>query len=147
VTGFQKRIHDRHTLSLYMEVYQGARDKEPLFKCRSNNIGIGGLMLHSPGVKLRPGSNVKVLLKATCRSGLKVFPVDARIVWKSAEAVGMQFSPLNEIEQRDFKRFLFESKVAVHSGKRKRWRDRTDITATIANPSKKESLNKKGLST
>lgn len=132
MAGFQKRVHDRHTLSLFMEVYQDDKDKEPIFKCRTNNIGIGGLMIHNQGLSLRRGSRVKVVLKATCRSGLKIFPVEARIIWKTAEAIGMQFSPLNETEQRDFKRFLFESKVAVHSNNRRRWRESTEITATIS---------------
>jgi c-di-GMP-binding flagellar brake protein YcgR len=143
MTGFKKRTHDRHTLSLYMEVYQDAKDKEPLFKSRTNNIGIGGLMMHNQGIKLRTGSKVKVILKATCRSGLKVFPVDAKVVWKTTEAIGLQFSPLNEIEQKNFKRFLFESKVAVHSGKRRRWRESTEITATITPPSLKEAALKR----
>jgi hypothetical protein len=114
-----------------MEVYEGSKDKEPLFKSRSNNIGIGGLMIHNQGQTLRKGLKVNVLLKATCRSGLKEFQVEARIVWKTPEAIGMQFSPLNDTEQKNFKRFLIESKVAVHSSNRRRWREGTNITATV----------------
>jgi hypothetical protein len=131
MTGFNKRAHDRHTLSLFMEVYEDNVRQEPLFKCRTNNIGIGGLMIHNQDQMLRKGVKVKVILKATCRSGLKEFPVDAKIVWQTAEAIGMQFSPLSEAEEKNFKRFLFESKVAVHSNSRKRWRETTNITAAL----------------
>lgn len=134
MTGFQKRAHDRHTLSLYMEVYENDKHKAPLFKCRTNNIGIGGLMIFNQGQTLRNGAKVNLVLKATCRSGLKEFPVEARIIWKTSEAIGMQFSPLNEAEQKNFKRFLFESKVAVHSTNRRRWRETTSVTATVIPP-------------
>lgn len=136
MADFKERAHDRHTLSLFMEVYQDAKDNEPLFKCRTNNISIDGLMIHNQGPTLQAGSKVKVVLKATCRSGLKVFPIGAKIVWKTDEAIGMQFSHLNETEQRDFKRFLFESKAAVHSNNRRRWRESTEITAAISNSSR-----------
>lgn len=138
MTGFQKRVHDRHTLSLFMEVFEDVKNREPLFKCRTNNIGIGGLMIHNQGQSLHKGSKVKLLLKATCRTGLKEFPVEAKIAWKTSEAIGMQFSPLNEAKQRAFKRFLFESKVAVHSNERKRWQESTSITASLTQSSRNE---------
>ena len=140
MADYKKRVHDRHTLSLYMEVYEGNRDKEPLFKSRTNNIGIGGLMIHNQGQTLRKGLKVNVMLKATCRSGLKEFLVEARIVWKTAEAIGMQFPPFTDIEQKNFKRFLIESKVAVHSNSRRRWRENTNITATVIKSSKNQEL-------
>lgn len=137
-----KRAHDRHTLSLFMEVYEDDGHKEPLFKCRTNNIGIGGLMIYNQGQTLRKGVRVNVLLKATCRSGLKEFPVEAKIVWKTSDAIGMQFSPLNEAEEKNFKRFLFESKVAVHSTNRRRWRETTNITATVVQTDDNGKLQK-----
>jgi len=140
MTECNKRTHDRHTLSLYMEVYEGEQAENPLFKSRTNNIGIGGLMIHNQGQTLRKGLKVNVLLKATCRSGLKEFLVEARIVWKTPEAIGMQFYPLNENEQKDFKRFLIESKVAVHSTSRRRWRESTNITATVIKSPKDHDL-------
>lgn len=140
MTEFQKRVHDRHTLSLYMEVFEEEQSKEPVFKSRTNNIGIGGLMIHNQGQTLRKGLRVNVLLKATCRSGLKEFLVAARIVWKTPEAIGMQFYPFNEIEQKNFKRFLIESKVAVHSSSRKRWRESTNITATVVKSTQNQEM-------
>jgi len=140
MTGFKKRAHDRHTLSLFMEVYEDDDYQEPVLKCRTNNIGIGGLMIHNKAQPLHEGVKVNVLLKATCRSGLKEFPVEAKIVWTTSDAIGMQFTPLNEEEEKEFKRFLFESKVAVHSTKRKRWRDNANITATVVQPQDKEKI-------
>lgn len=143
MTGFQKRIHDRHTLSLYMEVFEEENNHTPLFKCRTNNIGIGGLMIFNQGLTILNGSNLNVLLKATCRSGLREFPVEAKVVWETPEAIGMQFSTLDETEQKHFKRFLFESKVAVHSSERRRWRENSALTTTALPSSSNEALEKR----
>lgn len=131
MTGFQKRVHDRHTLSLYMEVFEEENYSVPLFKCRTNNIGVGGLMIRSQGLTIPRSSNLNVVLKATCRSGLKEFPVEAKIVWETSKAIGMQFYALDETDQKNFKRFLFESKVAMHSSERRRWRESNESTATV----------------
>lgn len=124
------RGQDRHTLSLHMEVYQG-RDKEPLFKCKTRNIGFGGVMIRNRGLSLRKGTKLKLLLKATCRSGKKQMPVNATVIWKTPSAIGLQFSPIKESEQLQFKRFLFEAKVATHGRARKRWKESSDLTATV----------------
>lgn len=140
MTDFQKRAHDRHTLSLYMEVFDDENGEEPLFKCRTNNIGMGGLMIYNLGQTIPRGSSVSVLLKATCRSGLKEFPVEARIAWETPDAIGMQFTPLSDSEQKDFKRFLFESKVAVHSSERRRNREGSAPPVTLTSSHKNEVL-------
>lgn len=134
MTSIYERSQDRHTLSLHMEVFRGAKEKEPLFKCRTRNIGLGGVMIRNRGLRLRKGSKLKLLLKASCRSGKKQLAVNATVVWKTPEAIGLQFSPAKDSEQKDFKRFLFEAKVASHSRARKRWQESHAITATIIRP-------------
>ena len=124
------RDQHRHTLSLHMEVFRGADDKEPMFKCRTRNISFGGVMIRNRGLKLRKGARLKLLLKATCRSVRKQFPVDAKIVWKTSTAIGLEFSPAKETRLQDFRRFLFEAKVATHSRARKRWHE-SNVTATV----------------
>lgn len=131
-----KRTQDRHTLSLHMEVYRSAKDKEPLFKCRTRNIGFGGLNIRNRDLSLRKGSKLKLLLKADCRSVRKEFPMEATVVWKSPTAIGMAFSPVDRQEQQKFKRFLFEAKVTNHSRARKRWQASSPVTATILAQSK-----------
>ena len=128
-----ERTQDRHTLSLHMEVYRSAKDKEPLFKCRTRNIGFGGANIRNKDAGIRKGSRLKLLLKADCRSVRKEFPIDAVVVWKSPTAIGLAFSEENKKEQQDFKRFLFEAKVTSHSRARKRWYEdnASTITATI----------------
>ncbi len=84
-------------------------------------------MIHHQGLAISEGSNVNVVLKATCRSGLKVFPAEAKVVWKTSDAIGMQFYSLDEMEQKNFRRFLFESKVSAHSGERRRTRDSSSV--------------------
>ena len=131
MTSDYERSQHRHTLSLHMEVYRGSKEKEPIFKCRSRNIGLGGASIRNRGLRVRKGSKLTLLLKASCRSGKKQFPVNAIVVWKTPSAIGLQFSPANESEKKAFKRFLFEAKVAVHSRARKRWHEATNITATV----------------
>lgn len=124
------RAQHRHTLALYMEVYRKASDEEPMFKCRTRNIGFGGIMIRNRGLALRKGSRLKLLLKATCRNTLKQFQMDAKIVWKTPDAIGLEFYPTKASERRDFRRFLFKAKVGTHARARKRLRE-NNITATV----------------
>ena len=131
MTSIYERSQHRHTLALHMEVYRGSKEKTPIFKCRSRNIGLGGAMIRNRGLRVRKGSRLLLLLKATCRSGKKEIPVSAIVVWKTPSAIGLKFSPAKESEKQAFKRFLFEAKVAVHSRARKRWHENNNITATV----------------
>lgn len=126
-----ERTQHRHTLSLHMEVYRNAKDKVPLFLCRTRNIGFGGVNIRNQEIGIQQGSKLKLLLKADCRSVRKEFPLEATVVWKSPKAIGLAFSPVNKKEQQNFKRFLFEAKVSSHARARKRWRASSPITATI----------------
>ena len=131
MASLYERSQDRHTLSLHMEVFRGAKSKEPLFKCRTRNIGLGGVMIRNRGLNIRKGSNLTLMLKATCRSGKKHILVNAKVVWKTPTAIGLQFSPVKESDQKNFKRFLFEAKVATHSRARKRWQVSKEVSATV----------------
>ena len=124
------RAQHRHTLSLHMEVYRKASDKEPMFKCRTRNIGFGGIMIRNCGLNLRKGSSLKLLLKATCRSMVKQFEMDAVVIWKTPDAIGLEFDASKVTKRRDFRRFLFEAKVSTHARARKRLSE-NNITATV----------------
>ena len=127
------RAQDRHTLSLHMEVFRKAAEKEPMFKCRTRNIGFGGIMIRNRGLSLRKGSRLKVLLKAACRSVRKQFEMDAKVIWKTPTAIGLEFSPVQSSKSKEFRRFLFEAKVGSHA--RARQRDNENkITATVLPP-------------
>lgn len=120
MSNIHHRAQDRHTLSLHMEVYRKAADKEPMFKCRTRNIGFGGVMIRNRGMSLRKGSRLKVLLKAVCRSARKHFEIDAKVIWKTSTAIGLEFSPIQTSKSKEFRRFLFEAKVGSHARARKR---------------------------
>jgi len=124
------RAEHRHTLSLHMEVFRKSSDKEPLFKCRTRNIGFGGTMIRNRGINLRKGARIKILLKATCRSARKEFEMDAKVLWKTSTAIGFEFYPTKISKQKEFKRFLFEAKVGAHARARQRWNE-NGITATV----------------
>jgi hypothetical protein len=113
-----------------MEVFRKSTDKEPLFKCRTRNIGFGGTMIRNRGIKLRKGARIKVLLKATYRSARKEFEMDAKVLWKTPTAIGFEFYPTKISKQKEFKRFLFEAKVGTHARARQRWNE-NNITATV----------------
>lgn len=130
MTSFYERSQDRHTLSLHMEVYRSKKETVPLFTCKTRNIGLGGVMIRNRRLQIRKGSKLKLLLKATCRTGRKQLPVNATVVWKTPTAIGLQFSPANDFERKEFKRFLFEAKVATHARVRSRWRE-NQLSATV----------------
>lgn len=124
------RAQHRHTLSLHMEVYRKASDEEPMFKCRTRNIGFGGTMIRNRGLKLRKGARLTLLLKAVCRSVRKQFEMDAKVIWKTPSAIGLEFSPIPVSRRQEFRRFLFEAKVGTHARARQRSNEE-GITATI----------------
>ncbi len=130
MSDLQVRTQDRHTLSLHMEVYRKSGDKEPMFKCRTRNIGFGGTMIRNRGLKLRKGARLKLLLKASCRSGLKQLEMDAKVLWKTPTAIGFEFYPTKLSKHQEFKRFLFEAKVGTHARARNRWHE-NNVTATV----------------
>jgi hypothetical protein len=126
-----KREDYRHTLSLHMEVYRGGKSAEPIFKCRTRNLGLGGAMIRNRGFKLRKGARLKLLLKASCRSVRKQYAIDAKVVWKTPSAIGVQFFPEKGAEAREFRKFLFEAKVSSHARERERWAKRS-VPALVA---------------
>ena len=130
MSNFHLRSQDRHTLSLHMEVYKKAADKEPLFKCRTRNIGIGGTMIRNRDLSIRKGSRLKLLLKAECRSVRKQFEMDAKVIWKTPEAIGLEFCPIQLSNSQQFRRLLFEAKVGSHARARNRVKE-NKITATV----------------
>jgi hypothetical protein len=113
-----------------MEVYRKSGDKEPLFKCRTRNIGFGGTAIRNRGLQLRKGARLKILLKASCRSGLKQLEMDAKVLWKTPTAIGFEFCPTKLSKHQEFKRFLFEAKVGSHARARNRWHE-NNVTATV----------------
>jgi hypothetical protein len=120
-----KRDDYRHTLSLHMEVYRGTKTTDPIFKCRTRNLGLGGAMIRNRGYKLRKGSRLKLLLKASCRSVRKQYAIEGKVVWKTPSAIGVQFFPEKGGELREFRKFLFEAKVSSHARARQRWAQRS----------------------
>ena len=141
MSNIHLRKQDRHTLSLHMEVFRKAADKEPMFKCRTRNIGFGGIMIRNSGLSLRKGSRLKLLLKATCRSTLIQFQMHAKIVWKTADAIGLEFCPTKTSKRRDFRRFLFKAKVGTHARARKRMRE-SYVTATVVSQCLSDHTNR-----
>jgi len=138
MSGIHLRAQDRHRLSLHMEVYRKAADKDPMVKCRSRNIGFGGIMIRNRGLNLRKGSRLKLLLKAACRSARKQFEMDAKVIWKTPTAIGLEFNQMQASKSKEFRLFLFEAKVGSHARARKRDSE-NKITAMVL-PQKNVSM-------
>ena len=125
------RQQHRHTLGLHMEVFRNTDPSQLIFKCRTRNISPDGAMILNKGFKLRKGSKLKLLLKATCRTVRKQFEIPAKVVWKTPALLGLQFFPAKGAEAREFTKFLFEAKVSSHARARKRWeKEQVAITVT-----------------
>jgi len=87
-------------------------------------------MIRNRDLSLRKGSRLKILLKADCRSIRKQFEMDAKVIWKTSTAIGLEFSPIQTSKSKEFRRFLFEAKVGSHARVRQR-DDEDKITATV----------------
>ncbi len=103
----------RHTLVLDTEVHCHESSQQAMFRCRTENIGMGGVFLPASGMLLEKAVDVELVLHFPATPMPIEYRIQAQVVRTSDAGAGLRFSPLNREHQRQFRRFLLEAKVAA----------------------------------
>lgn len=112
MTQEEQRKTDRHGLSLNTEVHYSETELHGMFRCRTQNIGLGGAFIAAAGLPLDSGTAVELVLNAEPAPSRDTFRVQARVVRVTDDGVGLSFNDLSPEDSRVFRRFLLQAKVA-----------------------------------
>jgi len=103
----------RHTLALDTEVHCHDSSLEGMFRCRTENIGMGGAFLPASELLLEKSVAVELVFHVPTTPTPMEYRIQALVVRTSATGAGLSFAPLDRERQRQFRRFLLEAKVAA----------------------------------
>ncbi len=103
----------RHTLALDTEVHCHESSLLGMFRCRTENIGMGGAFLAAGELLLEKAADVELVFHVPATPTPKEYRIQAQVVRTSAAGAGLSFPPLDRERQRQFRRFLLEAKVAA----------------------------------
>jgi c-di-GMP-binding flagellar brake protein YcgR len=109
----EKRREHRHTLRLTTEVHLNEQPLEGMFRCRTENIGLTGAFLPSDDLPLVQKSDVELVLHAVTKSAPTQYHIHAEVVRTTNGGAGLRFTQLDPQEQKKFRRFLLEAKIAA----------------------------------
>ncbi len=108
----QRKAH-RHTLALDTEVRCHESSLQAMFRCRTENIGMGGVFLPASELLLEKAVDVELVFHAPATPAAIEYRIQAQVVRTSDGGAGLSFLPLDQECQRQFRRFLLEAKVAA----------------------------------
>lgn len=108
----QRRAY-RHTLALDTEVHCRESSLQGMFRCRTENIGMGGAFLPAGDMLLEKAVDVELVFHVATTPVPMEYRIRAQVVRTSEAGAGVSFPPLDRERQRQFRRFLLEAKVAA----------------------------------
>ncbi len=103
----------RHTLALDTEVHCLESSLQGMFRCRTENIGMGGAFLSAGESLLEKSAAVELVFYVPATPTPMEYRIQALVVRTSAAGAGLSFASLDRERQRQFRRFLLEAKVAA----------------------------------
>lgn len=103
----------RHTLALDTEVHCHESSLQAMFRCRTENIGMGGAFLPASELLLEKAVDVELVFHIPATPAPKEYRIQAQVVRTSDAGAGLSFSPLDRERLQQFRRFLLEAKVAA----------------------------------
>ena len=112
----EQRTDHRHTLALDAVVHFREQYVEGMFRCQTSNIGLHGVFLSSHDIPINDKTDVELVLLANIRYEPKQHRLKAKVVRASSDGAALSFSGLDDLQIRDFRRFLLKAKVAVGTG-------------------------------
>lgn len=107
-----KRLAHRHTLALDTEVHFHEQFVKGMFRCRTSNIGLKGAFLPAENMPLTRKTDVELVFHARAQSQINRYTMTAKVVRTSKKGAALKFSPDDEKQVEDFRRFLLKAKVA-----------------------------------
>lgn len=106
------RLNDRYNLELDTEVHFQEQLLDGMFRCRTSNIGLHGVYLPAKDLPINDKTKIDLVFLARTRPEPQQFRVPAKLVRLEKEGAALSFSPKNEEQTQDFRRFLTRAKVA-----------------------------------
>jgi hypothetical protein len=86
-----KRWCQRITVGMDVAVYAKAGHGTRMFRARTSDIGLGGAFLATHGVELRNHAELQLVLGYVSKGDDAVERVDARVVRKTQDGIGLRF--------------------------------------------------------
>jgi hypothetical protein len=108
-----KRREYRHTLVLDTEVHFREWMMEGMFRCQTQNIGLGGTYLPAQELPISHETAVELVFHAGTNED-KSYQLRAEVVRTDDAGAGLRFLDLTPHALRAFRRFLLEAKIAAH---------------------------------
>jgi PilZ domain len=108
-----KRLDHRHTLALDTEVHFSEPHVNGMFRCRTSNIGLSGAFLPSEKMPITSKTDIELVFHARTQPTPKQYAISAKVVRSAKDGAALAFCPRDEQQVQDFRRFLFEAKVAA----------------------------------
>jgi hypothetical protein len=110
--GENKRRDHRHTLVLDTEVHFSEWMLEGMFRCQTENIGLGGTYLPAQDLPISQETDVELVFYAGTEEH-KSYHLRAEVVRTDDQGAGLRFPELGTQESLAFRRFLLEAKIAA----------------------------------
>lgn len=107
-----KRREHRHTLVLDTEVHFSEWMLEGMFRCHTENIGLGGAFLPAQNLPISEDTSVELVFHAQTKTPTS-YQLHAQVVRTSDGGAGLCFPQLERDQALAFRRFLLEAKIAA----------------------------------
>lgn len=110
--GDEQRQTHRHTLALDTEVHFREQYVKGMFRCRTRNIGLGGVFLPSESMPIDRKTDIELVFNARSDSSQQQYSINAKVVRNTADGAALAFCLDDEKQIQDFRHFLLKAKVA-----------------------------------
>jgi len=110
--GKEQRQTHRHTLALDTEVHFREQFVKGMFRCRTSNIGLGGVFLPSESMPITNKTDIELVFRAHTQPREKQYSISAKVVRSTEEGAALAFCPKDEQQIQGFRHFLLKAKVA-----------------------------------
>jgi hypothetical protein len=111
--NMEQRGEHRHTLALDTEVYFQESHLDGMVRCRSKNIGLGGVFLPTDSLPITDHAQVELVFLAGTRPVPRQYRMQAEGVRTTEQGAALSFAPLDEEQSRSFRHFLLRAKIAA----------------------------------
>lgn len=112
LSGDEQRQTHRHTLALDTEVHFREQYVKGMFRCRTSNIGLGGVFLPSESMPIDNKTDIELVFNARCESSPTQYSINAKVVRNTVDGAALVFCPVDEQQLQSFRHFLLKAKVA-----------------------------------
>ncbi|NOX75428.1 MAG: PilZ domain-containing protein [Gammaproteobacteria bacterium] len=107
----EKRSEYRYTLALDTEVHFREQFVEGMFRCRTRDIGLGGIFLPSDALPIVKKTDIELLFLVQSQPLLQPHRVRAEVVRINGEGAALSFSGLTDAQRKKLRRFLLRAKI------------------------------------